>query len=85
MVILLLIKPLMTIISFQEKVDNIVNNNLPLVQYNNSNNKKEKSQNMIIFDDSMLNSINNRELSKSKNVSVSNFPGATSENILGEV
>ena len=85
MVILLLIKPLMTIISFQEKVDNIVNNNLPLVQYNNSNNKKEKSQNMIIFRDSMLNSINNRGLSKSKKVSVNNFPGAISENILGEV
>ena len=42
MVILLLIKQLMTIVSLQEKVDNIVNNNLPLVQYNNSNDKKKK-------------------------------------------
>ena len=40
--------------SFQERVDNIVNNNLPLIQYNNSNNKKEKSQNVIIIGDSML-------------------------------
>ena len=33
----------------------------------------------------MLNNINNRRLSKSKRVSVSNFPGATSEDILDEV
>ena len=32
----------------------------------------------------MLNNINSRELSKSKKVSVSNFPGATSEDILAE-
>ena len=83
MVILLLIKQLMTIVSLQEKVDNIVNNNLPLFQYNNSNDKKEKSQN-IIFGDSMLNSINSRGLSKSKKVSVSSFPESTNENMLGE-
>ena len=28
--------------SFQERVDNSVNNNLPLIQYNTSNNKKKK-------------------------------------------
>ena len=33
----------------------------------------------------MLNNINSRGLSKSKKVSVSNFPGATSEDILAEV
>ena len=33
----------------------------------------------------MLNNINIRRLSKSKRVSVSNFPGATSEDILDEV
>ena len=71
--------------SFQERVDNSVNNNLPLIQYNNSNNKKEKSQNVIIIGDSMSNNINSRGLSKSKKVSVSNFPGATSEDILAEV
>ena len=46
--------------SFQERVDNSVNNNLPLIQYNNSNNKKEKSQNVIIIGDSMSNNINSR-------------------------
>ena len=48
--------------SFQERVDNIVNNNLPLVQHNDYN-KKEKS-NVIISGDSMLNNINSRGLSK---------------------
>ena len=33
----------------------------------------------------MLNNINSRGLSKSKKVSVSNFPGATSDDILAEV
>ena len=63
--------------SFQERVDNIVNNNFPLVQHNNYN-KKEKS-NFIIISDSMLDNINSRRLSKSNKVSVSNLPGATSE------
>ena len=62
----------------------IVNNNLPLVQDDNYN-KKEKSKNVIIIGDSMLNNINSRALSKSKKVSVSNFPGATCEDILAEV
>ena len=33
----------------------------------------------------MLNNINSRELSKSNKVSVSNFPGATSEDVLDEI
>ena len=66
------------------RLDNSVNNNLPLGHYNNYN-KKEKSQNVIIIGDLMLNNINSRGLSKSKKVSVSNFPGATSEDILAEV
>ena len=70
--------------SFQTRVDNIINNNLPLFQHNNYN-KKEKSKNVIRIGDSVLNNINSRELSKSKKVSVSNFPGATSEGILDEV
>ena len=70
--------------SFQERVDNIVNNNLPLVQ-DNDYNKKENSKNVIIIGDSMLNNINSRGLSKSKKESVSNFPGATSDDILAEV
>ena len=69
--------------SFQERVDNIINNNLPLVQLNDYD-KKEKS-NVIIISDSMLSNINSRRLSKSNKVSVSNFPGATSEDILDEI
>ena len=61
----------------------IVNNNLPLVQHNDYN-KKEKS-NVIIIGDPVLNNINSRELSSSNKVSVSNFPGATSEYILDEI
>ena len=67
--------------SFQERVDNIVNNNLPLIQHNNYN-KKEKS-NVIIIGDSMLNNINSRGLSKSNKVI--HFPGATIEDILDEI
>ena len=51
----------------------------------NNNKKKEKSKNVIIIGDSMLNNINSRGLSKSKKVSVSNFTVATSEDILAEV
>ena len=69
--------------SFQERVDNIVNNNLPLVQHNDYN-KKEKS-NVIIIGDSVLNNINSRGLSSSNKVSASNFPSATSEDILDEI
>ena len=69
--------------SFQERVDNIVNNNLPLVQHNDYN-KKEKSD-VIIIGDSMLNNINSRGLSKSNKVYVSHFPGATIEDILDEI
>ena len=70
--------------SFQERVDNIVNNNLSLVQHNNCD-KKEKSKSVIIIGDSMLNNINRCGLLKSKKVSVSNFPGITSKDILDEV
>ena len=70
--------------SFQERTDNIVNNILPLVKHNNYN-KKEKYKNAVIIGDSMLNNINSRGLSKSKKVSVSNFPSGTSKDILDEV
>ena len=69
--------------SVQERVYNIVNNNLPLVQHN-AYNKKEKS-NVITIGDSMLNNMTIRGLSKSDKVFVSNFPGATSEDILDEI
>ena len=70
--------------SFQKRVDNIVNKNLPLVQHNDYK-KKENSKSVIIIGDSVLNNINSRGLSKFKKVSVRNFPGATSEDILDEV
>ena len=69
--------------SVQERVYNIVNNNLPVVQHNDYN-KKGKS-NVITIGDSMLNNMTIRGLSKSDKVSVSNFPGATSEDILDEI
>ena len=69
--------------SFQKRADNIVNNNLPLVRHNDYD-EKEKS-NVIIIGDSMLNNSNNRGLLKSNKASVSNFPGATREDILDEI
>ena len=69
--------------SFRERIDNIFNNNLPLVQHHDYN-KNEKS-NVIIIGDSMLNNINSRGLSKSNKVYVSHFPGATIEDILDEI
>ena len=66
--------------SFQEWVDNIVNNNLPL--WSNGMIIIRKKD---IIGDSMLNNINSCGLSKSNKVSVSNFPGATSEDILDEI
>ena len=73
----------MTIITVFKR-ENIVNNNLPLVQISNYNNK-EKSKNFIIKGNSMLNNINSLGLSRPKKVSVSNFPVATGEDILAEV
>ena len=67
-------------------------------QITNDNNKydyhdtpMEKSINgkarkeVIIIGDSMLNSTNSRGLSKSKKVEVLNFPGATSNDIVGKI
>ena len=66
--------------SFQEKAE-IINNNFPLGQ----DKKENKAKNAIIVDDSMLNNINSRGRSKSKKVSVSSHPGATTEDILSAV
>ena len=66
--------------SFQEWVDNIVNNNLPLWSNGMIIIRKKN-----IIGDSMLNNINSCGLSKSNKVSLSNFPGATSEGILDEI
>ena len=48
-------------------------------------NKKDKSKNIIIFADSMLNNTNGCGLSKSKKVSFSSHPSATSKDILSAV
>ena len=40
---------------------------------------------VIIIGDSMLNNINSRVLSKSKKVKVLNFPGTTSNDIVGKI
>ena len=40
---------------------------------------------VIIIGDSMLNIINSRVLSKSKNVKVLDFPGTTSNDIVGKI
>ena len=47
----------------------------------NGNARKE----VIIIGDSRLNNVNSRRLSKSKKVEVLNFPGATSNDILGKI
>ena len=39
----------------------------------------------VAIDDSMLHSINSRGLSKSKEVDVLNFPGATSSDVLTKI
>ena len=49
----------------------------------------DRTKNVIIIGDFMLNNVNSRGLSKSKNVEVLNFPGATGtdnkmHNILGD-
>ena len=44
----------------------------------NDNKKKE----VIVIGDSMLNNVNSRGLSKSKNVEILKHPGATSKNIM---
>ena len=62
--------------SFHERTKTI-NNNFLLGQ----DNKKDKSESVIIVGDSMLNNINSRGLPKSKKVSVSNHPSVTNEDI----
>ena len=44
-----------------------------------------RTKEVIVIGDSMLNSVNSRELSKSKNVEVINFPGAISTDIVENI
>ena len=79
MVVLVLIKPLMTITVFKSEliilliITSLWSNGMIVIRKKN------------IIGDSMLNNINSCGLSKSNKVSVSNFPGATSEDILDEI
>ena len=45
----------------------------------------DRTENVIIIDDSMLNNVNSRKLSKSKKEEVLNFPGATSTDIINKI
>ena len=78
MVILMLMQLLMIIMTASTKELKLLVSSFPFGQ----NNKKDKLKNIIINGDSKLNNINSYGLSKSNRVSVSNHPGATSENIL---
>ena len=49
------------------------------------NHEKDKCEKFIVIGDPVLNDINRHGLSKSKKVSVSNFPDATSEDFLKEI
>ena len=68
-------KPIMFIMSIHERVDNIVNTDVPPEQ----NHEKDKREKVTIIGDSMCNSSDSHGPSKSKKVSISNFPGAISE------
>ena len=75
----MLIKPLMTITVFKSEliilliITSLWSNGMIVIRKKN------------IIGDSMLNNINSCGLSKSNKVSLSNFPGATSEGILDEI
>ena len=48
----------------------------------NSNEEKQEKKKIVVTGDSMLNAVNEKGLSKSHNVKVKNYPGATREDIL---
>ena len=79
MVVLVLIKPLMTITVFKSEliilliITSLWSNGMIVIRKKN------------IIGDSMLNNINSCGLSKSNKASVSKFPVATSEDILDEI
>ena len=66
--------------SFHERVG-FINNNFLLVQ----DDKKGKCKGVVVVGDSVLNNINSRGPSKSKNVSISNHSVPTSKHILSAV
>ena len=52
---------------------------------NSNNEEKQEKKKIVVTGDSMLNGVNEKGLSKSRNVKVKNYPGATSEDILDKV
>ena len=52
---------------------------------NEKSSKDGRSKEVIVIGDSMLNNVNSRGISKSKNVEVINFPGATSIDIVENI
>ena len=69
---------------------NIIERNRINKDKNNDSLHEEKgiedlSNKVVIIGDSMLNNINSRGLSKSKEVDVLNFPGATSSDVLTKI
>ena len=69
---------------------NIIEKNRINKDNNNDSPHEEKgiedlSNKVVIIGDSMLNNINSRCLSKSKEVYVLNFPGATSSDVLTKI
>ena len=52
---------------------------------NSNNEEKQQKKKIVVTGDSMLNDMNEKRLSKSHNVKVVNYPGATSEEILDKI
>ena len=52
---------------------------------NPNNEEKQEKKKIVVTGDSMLNGVNQKGLSKSYNVKVKNYPGATSEDILDKI
>ena len=52
---------------------------------NPNNEEKQEKKKIVVAGDSVLNGVNEKGLSKSHNVKVKNYPGATSEDILDKI
>ena len=51
----------------------------------NSNDEKQEKKKIVVTGDSILNGVNEKGLSKSRNVKVKNYPGVASEDILDKI
>ena len=52
---------------------------------NSNNEEKQEKKKIVVTGDSMLNGVNEKELSKSHSVKAKNYLGATSEDILDKI